>query len=407
MIIQGSGFQNNLTIPNNQQKQVDQLITDSSLNEINTQQPSKQKTIKNNDLSQKYLTWNSILSQSNLLTLDENSDKSNDFYVESENNNVFLIVGETFVTNFKTRQHQVILERYQAEIVKHIKPIKATVLKVPINLLGDFYSDCKTLPSFEYLEPNAILTVDGIPNDTNWTEQCGPQRIHAPEAWAIESGNLSDVLVCVIDTGIDYTHPELSTRYLNLGYDWVNDDNDPMDDHSHGIHCAGTIAATINNSLGIAGMANVSLMAEKFLSASGSGSTTDAIEAVLHAVDAGADIISNSWGGGGYSEALEDAFEYAYNHNVVCIAAAGNSATSTPQYPSYYSNVIAVSATNNADQLASFSNYGSHIDVAAPGVDILSTVPTSMGSYDYMSGTSMACPHVAGVAALIKSAFPE
>ncbi|MHA2370830.1 MAG: S8 family serine peptidase, partial [Candidatus Hodarchaeales archaeon] len=209
----------------------------------------------------------------------------------------------------------------------------------------------------------------------------------------------------VIDTGIDYTHPDLADSYLPLGYDWYHNDNDPMDDHSHGTHCAGTIAGAISNGIGVAGLANVSIFAEKSFSSSGFGSTADSILAINHAVEQGADILSNSWGGYGYSSLLEETVANVTAAGVMFFAAAGNDAVNLPHYPSAYPGAISIAATDASDDPASFSNYGATIDIAAPGVSILSTVLGS--AYGYKSGTSMATPHAAGLAALLWSEFPS
>jgi len=237
--------------------------------------------------------------------------------------------------------------------------------------------------------------------------------IDAPEAWGVITGS-SSVVVAVIDTGVDYNHPDLAANIWTdpatgyHGYDYANGDSNPMDDHGHGTHCAGTIGAVGNNGIGIVGVNwNVKIMPLKFLTASGSGYTSNAILAIQYANSHGAHVISNSWGGGGYSQALKDAIDVS---SAVVVCAAGNSGINTdtsPHYPSAYtsSNIIAVAATDNRDALASFSNYGlTSVDVAAPGVSIYSTYPG--GQYKYMSGTSMATPHVAGVAALVKAAVP-
>ncbi len=219
-------------------------------------------------------------------------------------------------------------------------------------------------------------------------------------------GFANGVTRCVcsgIDTGIDYTHPDLG-NYLPLGFDFYNNDTDPFDDNGHGTHVAGTIAASIDNALGVAGLANVSFFAEKFLSSGGFGSDIGGAAAIVHAVDQGAHILSNSWGGYGESQILREAVDYALNAGVIVVAAAGNDGITTPLYPAAFPGVIAVGATDASDSLVSFSNYGDWVDVTAPGVDILSTVP--FGGYEYFSGTSMATPHVSGLLALLKSHFP-
>ncbi|HYF37774.1 MAG TPA: S8 family serine peptidase, partial [Prosthecobacter sp.] len=187
---------------------------------------------------------------------------------------------------------------------------------------------------------------------------------------------------------------------------------DPSDDQYHGTHCAGTIGAVGNNGIGIAGVCHtVRLMALKFLSSSGSGTTSDAIQAVNYATANHATLTSNSWGGGGYSQILKDAIDAAGTAGVLFIASAGNNGRDTdlsPSYPASYdsANIISVAASDHRDELASFTNYGAAtVDLAAPGVSVYSASPGS--SYRYLSGTSMACPHVAGACALIKSAIPE
>ena len=236
----------------------------------------------------------------------------------------------------------------------------------------------------------------------------------------------------VIDTGVEYTHEDLrNNAWVNpneiggdgldndgngyvddvYGWDFFAGDSDPMDEEGHGTHVAGTICAEGNNSIGVAGVAwNCNIMALRFLGPDG-GYTSDAISALEYAVAQGVNISNNSWGGGGYSQGLYDAIQAAGGHGHLFVAAAGNGGgdgigddtDSTPHYPSSYNldNVISVAATDNRDQLAGFSNYGvNSVDLGAPGVDIASTM---LASYYWNSGTSMAAPHVAGVAALILS----
>jgi subtilisin family serine protease len=219
-----------------------------------------------------------------------------------------------------------------------------------------------------------------------------------------------NIRVAIIDTGIDYNHPNLKANVEALsGYDFANDDADAMDDNDHGTHCAGTIGANGNQGLGVAGVNwQVTMIPVKFLTADGGGSLDDAVDSINWAREKGVHIMSNSWGGGGFSVTMKDAIEKARDAGILFVAAAGNSSNdndSTPSYPSNYdvSNVLAVAATGNRDDLASFSSYGkTKVHVAAPGVDILST--TKGGKYSVFSGTSMATPHVAGAAALLMSA---
>jgi len=304
----------------------------------------------------------------------------------------------------------------------------------------------------KYVESNDVIRLDKIPNDPKFGELYALNNeggtggsvdadIDAVEAWDITTGS-KDVLVGIIDTGVDYTHPDIAPNYWTnsgetgldaegndkstneidddnngyvddfRGWDFANNDNDPIDDHNHGTHCAGTIGAKGDDGVGVVGVNwNVSLVGIKFLTGSGSGTTDGAISSIEYATKIGVTLTSNSWGGGGFSEAMKAAIDEANDAGVLFVAAAGNSTSnndSSPHYPSSYSsdNVLAVAATDDKDGIASFSSYGlTSVDVGAPGVNILST--TKDNSYDKYSGTSMATPHVAGVAALIKSHYPN
>ena len=303
-------------------------------------------------------------------------------------------------------------------------------------------------PEVLYAEPNYRLSIAAVPDDPRFAELWGLNNtgqtggtadadIDAPEAWDITTGS-SDIVVAVIDTGVDYTHADLAANmwmnpgetpgngedddgngYIDdvYGIDAVNNDSDPDDDHSHGTHCSGTIGGVGDNGVGVAGVNwSVKIMALKFLDASGSGLTDDAIECVDYAVmmkttyGVNLKLTSNSWGGGGFSQALKDAIEASGNAGMLFIAAAGNDGLDndlSPHYPSSYdlAGIIAVAATDHNDQLASFSCYGAtSVDLAAPGVDILSTTPSN--TYALKDGTSMATPHVAGAAALLWASDP-
>ena len=300
----------------------------------------------------------------------------------------------------------------------------------------------KNSPYVEYAEPNYKVYVDAtIPNDHYFsllwgmhnTGQSGVTTdadIDAPEAWDITTGS-SDIIVAVIDTGVDYNHPDLAANmwtnpdetlngidddgngYIDdiRGWDFFSDDNDPYDESGHGTHCSGTIAAEGNNDMGVVGVSwNAKIMPLRFLGPEG-GYTSDAVLAINYAIDNGADIMSNSWGGGGYSKALENAIYAANDAGILFVAAAGNAGTDNDEYPHYPSsydvpNIVSVAATDRYDNLAYFSCYGlESVDLGAPGVTIASTYPDN--SYCYMSGTSMAAPHVAGAAALIKAQYPD
>lgn len=304
--------------------------------------------------------------------------------------------------------------------------------------------DLAALPDVTAIvEPDYIVHANAAePSDTAFTSLWGLHNtgqnggkadadIDAPEAWDYTTGSRS-VLVGVIDTGIDHTHPDLAANmWINLneiaangldddnngyvddvrGWDFANNDNNPMDDHLHGTHCAGTIGGVGNNGKGVVGVCwQVSLVGLKFLSSSGSGTISDATEAVAYGTQIGVDMTSNSWGGGGYSLLLKSAIDAAGTANILFIAAAGNESSNSDSevnYPSGYdsANIIAVAATTRSDVLSYFSNYGAvTVDLAAPGSEIYSTAPS--GGYATLSGTSMATPHVTGACALLLAHNP-
>ena len=290
----------------------------------------------------------------------------------------------------------------------------AMVVDVPPNNLSSLWNEAQAGSLARYMEPDMVFRAQFVPNDLYYHYQWALPQIQADWAWNKTAGDPS-ILVAVVDSGIDYNHPDLMNNYIALGYDWVNGDNDPLDDFGHGTACAGIIGAQLNNSVGIAGIAQVKIMAEKGLNSTGYGFETDLATAIIHAVIHGAWVISLSWGGGD-SELIHDAIKYAYENDVLVLAAAGNLNSNSKVYPAAYDEVVAVAATDQTDEKAGFSNWGSWIGVAAPGTGILSTMPTYhvtfndegySPNYDYISGTSAACPHAAGVAALIWSSFPS
>jgi subtilisin family serine protease/subtilisin-like proprotein convertase family protein len=303
-------------------------------------------------------------------------------------------------------------------------------------------------PIFEYIEPDYILTKGTItpkatfPNDPSFNQLWGLHNtgqsggtpdadIDAPEAWDIQTGD-PNLVIGVIDTGVDYNHQDLvgniwtnpgeiandgidndGNGYIDdiRGWDFAYNDNNPSDVDGHGTHVSGTIAGKGNNGVGVTGVAwNAKIMPLKFLNDQGSGSTSNAILAINYATANGVKLTNNSWGGGGFSQALYDAINAAGQAGALFIAAAGNDAKNTdtsPSYPASYNlaNIISVASTTRTDALSSFSNYGlTSVDLGAPGSDIYSLAPG--GGYATLSGTSMASPHVAGAAALLWSQNP-
>lgn len=251
----------------------------------------------------------------------------------------------------------------------------------------------------DYVEPDYKLKAFYVPNDPLIDRQWNLFSINVTKAWDIEKGDRS-IVVAVVDTGIDYRHPDLVDNYVEGGYDFVNDDDDPMDDNGHGTHCAGIIAAVTDNGVGVAGIAQVGIMAEKVLDEKGEGYASHVAMGIAHAVDSGAKIISLSLGNPLPIKTLKRACNYAWRNGCLIVSATGNEGFWKISYPAAYLTVIAVGAIDEEDRRAKFSNYGWGIELVAPGVRIISTYP---GGYAYMYGTSMACPHVAGVAALIWS----
>ncbi len=271
----------------------------------------------------------------------------------------------------------------------------------------------------EYIEPNYIYSQTAFTvNDPDYDKQWNLRQIKAPGAWQ-RGVTGQGVTVAVIDTGISQG-PDLAKTNFVPGYDFVNDRESAIDDNGHGTHVAGTIAQSTNNRYGVAGVAyGAKLMPLKVLSRAGSGTIADIAEAIRFAADHGADVINMSLGGGGDSKLMREAIGYAHKKGVVIVAAAGNEGSSSASYPALYPNVIAVSAVGPDQQKTSYSNYGTGVDIAAPGGAtrkseqdgiLQETInPRAQGEFQfkYFQGTSMASPHVAGVAALIKSRRPE
>jgi len=305
----------------------------------------------------------------------------------------------------------------------------------PGTLVEDAVREFENDPEVEYAEPNYRVQAYAVPGDPYYPQLWGMAKINAPAAWDTSTGS-GEVVIAVIDSGIDINHSDLKGNlWVNVaelngskgvdddgngyvddlyGYNAITGGGDLTDNVGHGTHVAGTIGATGNNGVGVAGVNwNVRIMACKFLDATGGGSTAEAIACLHYVADMkrrGVNIVAtnNSWGGPAYSRALQDAIDA--QRDILFITAAGNDGTNsdlTPTYPANFDlpNVVAVAASTSADSLATYSQYGRRtVHLTAPGDAIYSTSPGN--GYATHSGTSMAAPHVTGLAALIKATHP-
>jgi thermitase len=305
--------------------------------------------------------------------------------------------------------------RYGAQVIGEIPQLGVQILKL-YDTATVAVSAYQAHTEVQYAEPNylaeilgapdtvqPVLHPDGAPvttlvNDPYFPQQWHHAKIHTPEGW--DFGRGQNVVIAIVDTGVICTHPDLVGKCV-AGYDFVNNDNDPRDDHGHGTHVAGISAMATNNGIGGAGVGfDAKVMPMKALGSTGNGGHAAIASAITWAADHGAHVVNMSLGGYFTSSTLRNAVAYAVGRGVTVVAAAGNDNTSNPTYPAAYPDVIGVAATTQSDGRASFSNYGTFVDVAAPGVGILSTVMS--GSYQAWSGTSMASPVAAGLAGLLK-----
>ncbi len=347
-----------------------------------------------------------------------------------------------FKDNAPYREIKRILDDLGIKVDRYFKFIDVFALKLPegfpVNEAVEFF---KSLGFVEFAEPDIVFKLSSkkVPNDPLFQKQWGLNNssdtdIDAPEGWSKETGS-KDIVIAVIDTGVDYRHEDLKENiwknerecngikgvdddgngYVDDCYGWnaVSDNPDPMDDNGHGTHVSGIAAGDGNNGKGIAGVSwNSKILPLKFMDSSGRGNLSDAIECIEYIVKniqkgVNIKVVNASWGGYQKSSSLKEAIEKLKEEDVLFVSAAGNDKNNNdekPYYPASYriDNIIAVAATDKDDNLASFSNYGKNsVDVAAPGVDILSTYPDN--NYRYMSGTSMATPFVSGIAAVLWS----
>ncbi|MCP1190070.1 S8 family peptidase [Priestia flexa] len=359
---------------------------------------NEKNVLQINSLSMGQTIKNQLRNDPSVFLIKHN-EKTESHYIKKE-------VNVTFKTLPPTEE----LERMAQEINGNIiKNLNTTIVfrsnKLSTKELIEYFNRQAIV---EFAEPNYLYLQNqiGLPNDLLYKEQYqwNLSAIQAEAGWDITKGD-EHIIIAVIDTGVDLDHPDLRRRLTN-GYNVLLNNNFPDDDNGHGTHVSGIIASETNNHEGLAGVTWYNkIMPIKAMGAKGYGTTFDIAKGIFWAVDHGADIINMSLGNYQHSSLLKEAIDYAYNKNVVLIAAAGNENTMQPSYPAAFPNVLSVAAVSYTGQRASFSNYGDYIDVSAPGVQIPSTYFNQQ--YAALSGTSMASPHVAGLAGLLLSANPN
>ena len=366
---------------------------------------------------------------------------------------------QKYIVKLKAGQKSSDIALFSQKAVQGVKEMNLTFGKyVSLKTLGLEKSQVNEIanhPAVEYIEKSQTYTVSPVNmdkeavQDAKFSDQWGLKNtgrnsggwfsrgkkgedINAEKLWTQTRGS-NEIKVAVIDTGVDYNHSDLKANmWVNVaerdgvegvdddgngyvddvhGYDFANNDGDPMDGHSHGTHCAGVIGALHNRS-GVRGvMNNVKIVGIKFLSDRGSGETEDAIESIEYAIKVGVHVMSNSWGGGEFSQALKDAIVAANEAGIIFVAAAGNERNNNdkkPVYPANYKtdNMVTVCSHDGAGKKSGFSNYGAKtVHICAPGSNIMSTVPGNR--YKKMSGTSMACPFVSGAMGALLAKNPN
>ncbi|NOV03466.1 S8 family peptidase [Paenibacillus planticolens] len=316
-------------------------------------------------------------------------------------------LGYTYVFRTESMEAKALMAYFKKWDVAYVEPHF-------LYLTNDYYddqdTDSDTSDSSDYMDSTSSsnqatsIAPNFKPNDNLYGRyQWNLPLIETEKGWQLNRGN-KDVIVGVVDTGVDLKHPDLQGQLLP-GYNVISGDDKPQDDVGHGTHVAGVIAALVNNNLGVAGMTWYNkVLPVKVLDQTGAGSTYSVAQGIIWATDHGAKVINLSLGNYADSGFLHDAIKYAYDKDVALIAASGNDNTDRPGYPAAYPEVFAVAASDSKNNKAPFSNYGDYIDVTAPGVSIASTYPNNQ--YAALSGTSMASPHVTALAALIRSTNP-
>jgi thermitase len=311
---------------------------------------------------------------------------------------------ERLIVHFKTGTSQgsigEVNEKFGGKVELSLSQIGAEVVKVPRGEKAARLAFQNFNNDVSYVEIDGIARIVDIPNDYYLNLQWALDKVQASQAWNITQGSRG-IRIAILDTGIDLRHIDLSSKIVS-SVNFTDSPTAAANGQSHATHVAGIAAAATNNGIGIAGLGrDCSIMNVKVLGDSGYGYYSWIAKGIIWAADNGADVINMSLGGSIASTTLESAVNYAWNKGAVVVAAAGNNGSITPFYPAYYTNCIAVGATDNRDIMTSWSNHGSWVDVAAPGLSIYSSVPSNQ--FSYKSGTSMASPHVAGLVGLVFS----
>lgn len=349
-------------------------------------------------------------TQAGLYNNEEHEPGANNVFLpmmqSSSNETEFEAVPNQFVITWKEEVDEIVgladASTQGVQVIETIDAINASVIEFPVNEIQTADAAIASLtndPRVAAIDPNYIYRVTYTPNDAELVRQWAWGPTEAFAAWDVTRGDAS-ITIAVIDTGIQLNHPDLDAKIVS-GYDFVSNDDTADDGNGHGTHVAGSAAAETNNDIGGAGFCpDCRLMPVRVLGDRGSGSLNDVAEGIIFAADNGAQIINLSLGGGG-ATSLRNAIDYAWSKGAFVTCAAGNSGSDRVYYPAGYDNCVAVAATTSSDGRASFSNYGTWVDLAAPGASIYSAYVGSR--YGNLSGTSMAAPHVAGLAGLLAS----
>ena len=289
-----------------------------------------------------------------------------------------------------------------------LRPINVRVVSVPEDKADAVAASLRNDPDIEYVERDYVARAAFVPNDPYLASgaEWHLSKIEASGAWDTTQGS-TNAVVAVLDSGIALAHPDLAMQCIP-GYDFVNDNSEPVDDFGHGTAVSGVIAAAGNNGLGVVGVAyGARVLPVKIMDSAGFASYSCIAQGIKYAVDQGARVINLSLAGSAPSATLQEAIDYAWSNNVVIVAAAGNNANEVPQYPAACTHVIGVSATEPDDSLASFSSFGTGVTLSAPGDTIWTTQRDPNNPYGSWRGTSFASPIVAGVAALVAAEDPS